>query len=155
MKILEVILKCGVLATLITALILASYARSEANARAEQQAQIIAEHKANEERLTNELLTVTERKNELINANFAEKMQKDELQDRFEGLQAEIEDLKTIIKNQSKTIEEQEQIIAGLQEEAPNPYAGIKLTADEEEVFTWGACPRSEERTRNREARRS
>lgn len=137
MKIFEVILKCGVLATLITALILASYARSEANARAEQQAQIIAEHKANEERLTNELLTVTSQKTELENGMFEEKMQKDELQDRFEGLQAEIEDLKTIIKNQSKTIEEQEQIIAGLQEKAPNPYAGIKLTADEEEVFAW------------------
>ena len=137
MKILEVILKCGTLAALITALILASYARSEANARAEQQAQIIAEHKANEERLTNELLTVASQKTELENGIFAEKMQKDELQDRFEGLQAEIEDLKTIVKNQSKTIEEQEQTIAGLQEKAPNPYAGIKLTAEEEDVFSW------------------
>ena len=137
MKILEVILKCGALAALITALILTSYARSEASAREEQQAQTIAEHKANEERLTDELLTVTSQKTELENGIFAEKMQKEELQDRFEGLQAEIEDLKTIIKNQSKTIEEQEQIIAGLQEKDPNPYAGIKLTADEEEVFAW------------------
>ena len=136
-RLFERIFKIATVVCLIVALALASMSRDNAQERAEQQAQIIAEHKANEERLTNELLTVTDRKTELENGIFTEKMQKDELQDRFEGLQAEIEDLKTIIKNQSKTIEEQEQIIAGLQEKAPNPYAGIKLTADEEEVFAW------------------
>lgn len=136
-RLFERIFKIAAIVCLIAALAFASMARNDAQERAEQQAQTIAEHKANEERLTNELLTVTEQKNELINANFAGEMQKEELQSRFEGLQAEIEDLKTIVKNQSKTIEEQEQIIAGLQEEAPNPYAGIKLTADEEDVFAW------------------
>lgn len=136
-RLFERIFKIAAIVCLIVALALASMARNNAQERAEQQAQIIAEHKANEERLTNELLTVTSQKTELENGIFAEKMQKEELQDRFEGLQAEIEDLKTIIKNQSATIEEQEQIIAGLQEKAPNPYAGIKLTAEEEKVFTW------------------
>ena len=137
MKILEVIAKCGALVALVSALILTSYARSEANARAEQQAQIIAEHKANEERLTNELLTVTSQKTELENGIFAEKMQKEKLQSRFEGLQAEIEDLKTIVKNQAATIEEQETALAELKKADANPYASIKLTDDEENIFAW------------------
>ena len=107
---------------LVVVLIGLSQARKEAQERAEEHRKSIEEHKANEERLTNELLTVTDQKNALINANFEEKMQKEELQSRFEGLQAEIEDMKTIIKNQVATIEDQEQTIAAYMNTEPLPH---------------------------------
>ena len=137
MKLLENIFKFGSLAAFIAALILASVARADALERADEQARTIAEHKANEERLTNELLTVTDQKTELENGIFEEKMQKEELQSRFEGLQTEAEDLKTIIKNQAATIEDQEQTIVELKQADANPYASIKLTDEEEDVFAW------------------
>lgn len=130
MKIPEWICKCGFLALLITALIFASIARTDAQDKAAEQAALIREHKENEERLANELAAAIQHKNDTENAFFAEKMQKDELQIRFEGLQAETEDLNAIIKKQEETI-------AWLKEKAPNPYAGIKLTADEEDLFAW------------------
>lgn len=107
---------------LVVALIGLSQARKETQERAEEHKQEIAEHKANEERLTNELLTVTDQKNALENGIFEEKMQKEELQSRFEGLQAEIEDMKTIIKNQVATIEDQEQTIAAYMNTEPLPH---------------------------------
>ena len=107
---------------LVVALIGLSQERVETQERAEEHKQEIAEHKANEERLTNELLTVTDQKTELENGIFEEKMQKEELQSRFEGLQAEIEDMKTIIKNQAATIEDQEQTIAAYMNTEPLPY---------------------------------
>lgn len=133
MKILEWICKCGFLAFLITALIFASIARTDAQDKAAEQAALIREHKANEERLANELAAAIQQKTD------TEKRITEEFMpiSQFESLKNEIEDLQTIIKNQAETIEEQERTIAGLREKAPNPYAEIKLTADEEEVFAW------------------
>lgn len=122
MKILELICKCGFLAFLITALIFASIARTDAQDKAAEQAALIREHKENEERLANELAATIEQKTDIKNALLEEKMQKDELKDCFEGLQAEVEDLKTIIKNQSKIIEEQERTIAIHTDTDPIPY---------------------------------
>ena len=133
MKILEWICKCGFLALLITALIFASIARTDAQDKAAEQAALIREHKENEERLANELAAALQQKADTekrITEEFV-------LISQFESLKNEIEDLQTIIKNQAETIEEQERTIAGLQEKAPNPYAGIKLTADEEDLFAW------------------
>ena len=118
----EIVFKIATVLSLIAAVIFLSVARTEAMDKAAEQAALIREHKENEERLTNELLTVTEQKTELENGIFAEKMQKEELQDRFEGLQAEIEDLQTIIKNQAETIEEQERTIAIHTDTDPIPY---------------------------------
>lgn len=133
MKILEWICKCGFLAFLITALIFASIARTDAQDKAAEQAALIREHKENEERLTNELAAALQHK-----ADIEKRITEDFIPiSQFESLKNKIEDLQTIIKNQSKTIEEQEQIIAGLQEKAPNPYASIKLTEEEEDIFAW------------------
>ena len=122
---------------LIASLVFLSIARDNAMARADAMQAAAEEHKAKEERLTNELLTVTDQKTELENGIFEENMRVEELQSRFEELQTEAEDLKTIIKNQAATIEDQEQTIAGLQEKASNPYANIKLTEEEEDIFAW------------------
>ena len=108
MKILEWICKCGFLAFLITALIFASIARTNAQDKAAEQAALIREHKANEERLANELAAAIQHKTD------TEKRITEEFMpiSQFESLKNEIEDLQTIIKNQAETIEEQERTIS-------------------------------------------
>ena len=118
MKILEWICKCGFLAFLITALIFASIARTDAQDKAAEQAELIREHKDNEERLANELAAAIEQKNDTekrITEEFIPISQ-------FESLKNEIEDLQTIIKNQAETIEEQERTIAIHTDTDPIPY---------------------------------
>lgn len=118
MKILEWICKCGFLALLITALIFASIARTDAQDKAAEQAALIREHKENEERLANELATAIQQKNDTekrITEEFIPISQ-------FESLKNEIEDLQTIIKNQAETIEEQERTIAIHTDTDPIPY---------------------------------
>lgn len=118
MRILEWICKCGFLTFLISALILASIARTDAQDKAAEQAALIREHKENEERLTNELAAALQQKAD------TEKRITEEFMpiSQFESLKNEIEDLQTIIKNQVETIEEQERTIAIHTDTEPIPY---------------------------------
>ena len=118
MKILEWICKCGFLALLITALIFASIARTDAQDKAAEQAALIREHKENEERLANELAAVIQQK-----ADTEKRITEEFIPiSQFESLKNEIEDLQTIIKNQAETIEEQERTIAIHTDTDPIPY---------------------------------
>ena len=118
MKILEWICKCGFLAFLITALIFASIARTDAQDKAAEQAALIREHKENEERLTNELAAALQHK-----ADTEKRITEEFIPiSQFESLKNEIEDLQTIIKNQAETIEEQERTIAIHTDTEPIPY---------------------------------
>lgn len=114
-RLIEEIFKIGAVVCLCVALAFASMARNSAQERAEQQAQAIAEHKANEERLTAEAVTATERatskSEELIKAR-----------ETIASLENDIEDLQTIIANQSKTIEGQETELLLLKDTDPIPY---------------------------------
>ena len=114
-RLIEEIFKIAAIVCLVVALALASMARNNAQERAEEQAQTIAEHKANEERLTAEVVTATERatakSKELVKAR-----------ETIASLEDDIEDLQTIITNQSKTIEEQETELLLLKDTDPIPY---------------------------------
>ena len=107
-RLIEEILKIATIVCLVVALTLASMARNDAQERAEEQAALIREHKANEERLANELASAIQHKTD------TEKRITEEFMpiSQFESLKNEIEDLQTIIKNQAETIEEQERTIA-------------------------------------------
>ena len=118
MKILEWICKCGFLAFLITALIFASIARTDAQDKTAEQAALIREHKENEERLTNELAAAIQHK-----ADTEKRITEEFIPiSQFESLKNEIEDLQTIIKNQAETIKEQERTIAIHTDTEPIPY---------------------------------
>ena len=118
MKIPELICKCGFLALLITALIFASIARTDAQDKAAEQAELIREHKENEERLANELAAALQQK-----ADTEKRITEEFIPiSQFESLKNEIEDLQTIIKNQAETIEEQERTIAIHTDTEPIPY---------------------------------
>lgn len=117
-RLIEEILKIATIVCLVVALTLASMARNDAQERAEEQAALIREHKANEERLANELAAAIQHKTD------TEKRITEEFMpiSQFESLKNEIEDLQTIIKNQAKTIEEQERTIAIHTDTDPIPY---------------------------------
>lgn len=129
----EIVFKMATVLSLIAAFIFLSVARHDSMEKAAEQAELIREHKANEERLANELAAAIQQKTD------TEKRITEEFMpiSQFESLKNEIEDLQTIIKNQAETIKEQEQALAVLMKKDPNPYAKIKMTDEEEEVFTW------------------
>ena len=129
----EIVFKMATVLSLIAAFIFLSVARHDSMEKAAEQAELIREHKENEERLTNELAAALQQK-----ADTEKRITEEFIPiSQFDSLKDEIEDLQTIIKNQAETIEEQERTITGLQEKAPNPYASIKLTDEEEDIFAW------------------
>ena len=129
-EIFALLVKIFVIAALVVAVIGLSQARTEAQERAEEHKREISEHKANEERLTNEVVTLTEKA-----ANKETELSR--VNDLVTSLQDEIEDLKAINKEQAATIKDQEQALAVLKEQNPNEYAGVKMNAEERELLEW------------------
>lgn len=129
----RLIFETAFVVAVIAGLIFLSIERHNVMGRAAYFEEAALEHKANEERLANELAAAIQHKTD------TEKRITEEFMpiSQFESLKNEIEDLQTIIKNQAETIEEQERTIAGLHEKSPNPYAKIKLTEEEEDIFAW------------------
>ena len=129
-EIFALIVKMYVIAALVVAVIGLSQARTDVQERAEEHKQEIAEHKANEERLTRELVAAaekaTEKESELTKVSLL-----------IADLQTEAEDLKAIIKEQAQTIKDQEQALTVLMEKEPNPYANIKMTEEEKVLLAW------------------
>lgn len=124
------IIKIIAVAAFVVGIISLSQARTEAQERAEEHKQEIAEHKENEERLTRELVSAaekaTEKDSELTKVSLL-----------IADLQTEAEDLKAIIKEQAQTIKDQEQALAVFMEKEPNPYTTIKMTEEEKDQLAW------------------
>ena len=130
-EIFALLVKIFVIAALVVAVIGLSQARTEAQERAEEHKREISEHKANEERLTRELVAAAEKATEK-EAELTTKAN-----NLITSLQNEIEDLKAINKEQAATIKEQEQALTVLMKKEPNPYAKIKMTEEEKDLLAW------------------
>ena len=114
----EIVFKMATVISLIAAFIFLSVARHDSMDKAAEQAELIREHKENEERLANELAAALQHK-----ADTEKRITEEFIPiSQFESLKNEIEDLQTIIKNQAETIEEQERTIAIHTDTDPIPY---------------------------------